>query len=484
MTTSPALIWFRDDLRVDDNPALLAAAQSSAPVVAFYCLDQKTNRPLGGASRWWLHHSLAALHEDLAGLGVQLVLRQGDAQAALQTLADELKPSAVVWNRRYTKDGIAQDTSAKAWLKERDIDTRSFNSHLMFEPWTLQTGSGGPYRVFTPFSRAARATGGPEKPFPAPKTISGFNGDVESLALEDLNLLPTNPDWAGGLRETWVPGRQGSRERLDAFIADKLSGYPDERNIPGKAATTMLSPHLRFGEISPRAVWHAAEIADAPRASIFKFHQELLWREFSYHLLYHYPDLRQENYAEKFNAFPWVNTGSDVGAKHLKAWQQGQTGYPIVDAGMRELYHTGYMHNRVRMVVGSFLVKHLLIDWRHGENWFWDTLVDADPANNAASWQWVAGSGADAAPYFRVFNPILQGEKFDGDGAYTRRWVPEVAKLPKKYLHKPWEAPAHVLRDAARTLGKSYPKPIVDHPKARQRALDAFKALSPPADSA
>ncbi|MFK7792791.1 MAG: deoxyribodipyrimidine photo-lyase [Devosiaceae bacterium] len=475
---APFIVWFRDDLRVEDNPALLSAAESGSPALAFYCLDEGNDRALGGASRWWLHGALKALQADLTAIGVPLIVQKGDAFAVLCDLVKIYSPRAVVWNRRYTKAGIAQDTESKAWLKEHDIEAHSFNAHLLHEPWTLKTGSGGPYRVFTPFSRAARALGGPAKPQPAPSTMHGYNGNVvDSLTLDDLALLPTNPDWAEGLRETWIPGPDGARQRLDAFLSDKLAGYPDDRNVPGIEATTKLSPHLRFGEISPRAVWHAAEVANAPRDSIFKFHQELLWREFSYHLLYHYPDLRADNYQAKFDAFPWVDTASDVGKKHLKAWQKGQTGYPIVDAGMRELWHTGYMHNRVRMVVGSFLVKHLLIDWRAGEDWFWDTLVDADPANNAASWQWIAGSGADAAPYFRVFNPVLQGEKFDGDGAYTHRWVPEIAKLPKKYLHKPWEAPTPVLRDANISLGKTYPKPIVNHPKARQRALDAFKSI-------
>ena len=475
---SPVLVWFRDDLRVDDNPALRAAAETGAQVLTLYCLDEEAGRPPGGASRWWLHHALARLAEALEGLGVPLVLRSGDAQHEVLTLAETIGAEAVVWNRRYTADGIAQDTAIKTALKDKGFEARSFNAHLLYEPWTVQTGSGGPYRVFTPFSRAARASGQPPKPVPAPTSITGYCGPVETLSLDDLALLPTRPDWAGGLRETWTPGPLGARVNLDTFLASKLATYPDDRNVPGIEATTRLSPHLRFGEISPREVWHAAEVADAPRDSIFKFHQELLWREFSYHLLYHYPDLPTANHQPKFDSFPWADTSGGDGAEHLAAWQKGQTGYPIVDAGMRELWHTGWMHNRVRMIVGSFLVKHLLIDWRAGENWFWDTLVDADPANNTASWQWVAGSGADAAPYFRIFNPVLQGEKFDGDGAYTRRWVPEVARLPKKYLHKPWEAPASVLAEAGMTLGSTYPRPIVDHKQARDRALQAFKSLS------
>jgi deoxyribodipyrimidine photo-lyase len=474
----PALVWFRDDLRIDDNPALVTAASSGAPLLAVYILDQQSQRPLGGASLWWLHNALAALRDDLAGLGMQLILRTGVAASEIKALVEETNASLVVWNRRYTAAGIDQDTAIKTDLKSQGVDAQSFNAHLLHEPWTVETGSGGPYRVFTPFSRAVRTTGTPAKPKPAPNSITGWNGSVETLALDDLRLLPTEPDWAGGLRETWAPGIKGARANLSSFLDKKLAGYPDDRNVPGKEATTRLSPHLRFGEISPREVWHAAEIADAPRDSIFKFHQELLWREFSYHLLFHYPDLGTENHQPKFDGFSWIDHTAGKGADYLKSWQTGQTGYPIVDAGMRELWHTGWMHNRVRMIVGSFLVKHLLIDWRAGEAWFWDTLVDADPANNAASWQWIAGSGADAAPYFRIFNPVLQGEKFDGDGAYTRKWVPEVAKLPKKFLHRPWEAPTAVLLDAGMELGSTYPRPIVDHKHARERALSAFKSLS------
>ncbi|MEO0383283.1 MAG: deoxyribodipyrimidine photo-lyase [Pseudomonadota bacterium] len=481
---APSIVWFRDDLRLDDNPALAKAAASGSPVVAVYVLDQNSDRPLGGASLWWLHHALAALQASLNDLKVPLLLRMGDAKDVVPSVVADSGAAGVYWNRRYTAGGITQDAAIKAQLKADDIEAESFNAHLLYEPWTLKTGSGGPYRVFTPFSRAARASGTPSQPTPAPKAIRGWSGTADTLELDDLKLLPTHPDWTGGLRDAWQPGTDGARANLASFVAEKLSGYPDDRNVPGIEATTRLSPHLRFGEISPREVWHAAEIADAPRDSIFKFHQELLWREFSYHLLYHYPDLGSENHQPKFDTFPWIDHISGKGAEHLDAWQRGQTGYPIVDAGMRELWHTGYMHNRVRMIVGSFLVKHLLTDWRAGEAWFWDTLVDADPANNTASWQWIAGSGADAAPYFRIFNPVLQGEKFDGDGAYTRHWVPEVGKLPKKYLHKPWEAPAAVLRDAGMTLGSTYPRPIVDHKTARDRALQAFKSLSDASNAA
>ncbi|MEQ8657716.1 MAG: deoxyribodipyrimidine photo-lyase [Hyphomicrobiales bacterium] len=481
---APSIVWYRNDLRLDDNPALIKAAANGSPVVALYVFDQSSDRALGGASLWWLHHTLAALQASLNELKVPLLLREGNAGDVVPSVVTEIGAAAVYWNRRYTACGITQDAAIKARLKANNIEAESFNAHLLYEPWSLKTGSGGPYRVFTPFSRAARASGIPNQTVPAPRTMRGWSGTAETLDLSDLNLLPTQPDWAGGLQDMWQPGTDGARANLASFVADKLPGYPDDRNVPGLEATTRLSPHLRFGEISPREVWHAVEVADAPRDSIFKFHQELLWREFSYHLLYHYPDLGSQNHQSKFDDFPWIDHTNGKGAEQLKAWQRGQTGYPIVDAGMRELWHTGYMHNRVRMIVGSFLVKHLLIDWRVGEAWFWDTLVDADPANNTASWQWIAGSGADAAPYFRIFNPVLQGEKFDGDGAYTRRWVPDVGKLPKKYLHKPWEAPTTVLRDAGMTLGSTYPRPIVDHKSARDRALRAFKSLSDTSNAA
>lgn len=476
--SAPILVWFRDDLRVDDNRALLAACATGAPLLCFFCFDGSLRRSLGGASCWWLHHSLARLDEALAQRGSALHILQGDAATRVPEMIRSTGARSIYWNRRYSAAAIGQDAALKAQLSGDGLDVRSFNAHLLYEPWTLKTGSGGPYRVFTPFSRATRVSGLPKQPVPAPNKLNSFKAESCSMALDELKLLPTNPDWSDGLQQRWTPGTVGARKRLVRFLSQSLDGYPDDRNIPGMDATSGLSPHLRFGEISPREVWQAAEVAQANRDSIFKFHQELLWREFSYHLLYHYPDLHEANHQPKFDAFAWVDVSEGRGKEHLRAWQKGLTGYPIVDAGMRELWATGWMHNRVRMVVGSFLVKHLLIDWRHGERWFWDTLVDADPASNAASWQWIAGSGADAAPYFRVFSPMLQGEKFDGDGAYTRRWVPELADMPKKFLHKPWEAPAPVLRDAKVSLGETYPHPIVDHKQARERALSAFKSLT------
>ncbi|MGD1888418.1 MAG: cryptochrome/photolyase family protein [Cohaesibacteraceae bacterium] len=487
-SNAPILVWFRDDLRLDDNAALLDAHRSGQPIVAFFCFEDGTERSLGAASRWWLHHSLATLIDTLSVHGIPLILKGGDAAVMLDAAIAETGADTIVWNRRYTAAGIEQDKRMKADLLAREIMARSFSSHLLHEPWTVKTGQGGPFRVFTPFSRAARAVGAPAMPVPVPTGMQGWDGGPDQgaahEALAALNLRPTKPDWAGGLRDTWRPGPDGAADRLAAFVDEKLNSYSDKRDMPGIEATTRLSAHLRFGEISIRQLWHAAETSQASSKAIFKVHQELLWREFSYHLLYHYPDLAEVNYQAKFDSFPWADPSQTPAHASLEAWQKGLTGYPIVDAGMRELWHTGWMHNRVRMVVGSFLVKHLLIDWREGERWFWDTLVDAAPANNAASWQWVAGTGADAAPYFRVFNPILQGEKFDGDGAYTRRWVPELANMPERFLHKPWQAPANVLKNAGVRLGETYPAPIVDHALARDRALEAFKSLPKAATAA
>ncbi|WP_417773855.1 cryptochrome/photolyase family protein [Stappia sp.] len=481
-TSSPLLVWFRDDLRTDDNPALSAALSDGRPVIGFYLLDEVSEgvRPFGGASRWWLHHSLSALAERLTRINVPLVLRQGGALDEVPRLAREAGASGIVWNRRYEAAAIRLDAALKSTLRADGLSAESFNGALLVEPWEVATKAGAPYKVFTPFFKALVARGEPARPHACGER-SGSSVPVSVPHSDELgawNLLPCAPDWAGGLRETWTPGEDGAKARLSDFLDIRLSGYAEHRDAPGKATTSRLSPHLRFGEISPRRIWHAAafhaETAGEPntRTALAKFQAELGWREFSYHLLFHFPTLDRQNFQPRFDGFPWKR---DAGA--FAAWTRGRTGYPLVDAGLRELWHTGYMHNRVRMVAASFLVKHLLLDWREGEAWFWDTLVDADPASNPASWQWVAGSGADAAPYFRIFNPTGQGEKFDPEGHYTRKWVPELAALPNKFLFRPHEAPAEVLESAGVRLGETYPRPIVDHGKARQRALDAFETL-------
>ena len=469
-----SLVWFRDDLRLDDNPALAEAA-AAGPVAALYVLDEVNLRPLGGAARWWLHHSLTALAADLAARGVSLILRRGDAGRIVPETAAALGAGLIVWNRRYDDRAVAVDTAVKAALKSDGRTARSFNGALMVEPWEVLTGSGGPYKVFTPFWRAARPLALSRGPMRAP-TLAGAQVAAPSDALADWALLPVKPDWAGGLRAAWTPGEAGALARALAFVSGPLKGYAARRNLPAVEGTSRLSPHLRFGEISPRRVWSmvADRLADEPglQDDADVLASELGWREFAYGLVHHFPDFPRESWKSTFQSFPW-----DDNAPLLDAWRRGLTGYPIVDAGMRQLWTTGWMHNRVRMIVGSFLVKHLLIDWRAGEDWFWDTLVDADVANNAAGWQWIAGCGADAAPYFRIFNPVAQGEKFDPTGAYVRAHVPELARLPDAILHKPWEAPRLLLEGAGVRLGATYPPPLVDHAKARSRALAAFASL-------
>lgn len=470
MTT---LVWFRQDLRLTDNPALREAAAKGRIIPLFILEDPASSgdpHPLGGASRWWLHHSLARLCEALPGL----TLLQGDPRALLPQLAEETGAEAVYWNRCYEPHAIARDSDIKADLKAKGIEVRSFKASLLYEPFELKTKTGGPYKVYSPFWRAAQELE-IAPPLEKPATIEIASG-CSGGSLEHFGLLPRRPDWAKGWDDIWTPGEEGAAERLSAFLKTGLKGYGSLRNRPDLPNVSRLSAHLHFGDISPRQVWHETlrhmEAHPDQEKDGWKFLSELAWREFSYHLLYHFPKLPEENWKPAFDAYPWRESEED-----LKAWQRGQTGYPIVDAGMRELWQTGWMHNRVRMIVASFLIKHLRLHWHHGEEWFRDTLVDADLANNSASWQWVAGSGADAAPYFRIFNPMTQGEKFDPEGDYVRKWVPELAKLDTAYLHAPFDAPEAALRKAGVELGKSYPKPIVDHAKARQAALDGYEAV-------
>jgi deoxyribodipyrimidine photo-lyase len=489
--TAAAVVWFRADLRLADNPALCAAVATGRPVVCVYVHDETSPglRPIGAAARWWLGRSLAALDQAIArkdgrerpsGLarGSGLVLRRGPAAEVIPALVAEAGAASLHINRRYDAGGIAVDAAVTARLAAAGVAVSTHQATLLAEPGTLVSSSGEFFRVFTPFWRALRRRGEPRAPLAAPARIAACDG-VTGERLADWALEPTAPDWAGGLRAAWTPGEAAATARLAAFIDAGLAGYARKRDRPDLAHTSRLSPHLRFGEVSPFQLWHAAKLATEaahgarPAAEDFdKLASELGWREFSHHLLHGSPDLARRSLQPRFDAFPWLH---DRAA--LRAWQRGMTGYPIVDAGMRELWRSGWMHNRVRMVVASFLVKHLLIDWREGEAWLWDTLVDADPANNPASWQWVAGSGADAAPYFRIFNPVLQGEKFDPDGGYVRRHLPELARLPNGFIHKPWEAADSVLADAGVRLGQNYPAPIVDHGSARRRALAAFAAL-------
>jgi deoxyribodipyrimidine photo-lyase len=484
-SSAPAIVWFRDDLRLSDNPALQAAAASRRPLICLYIYDEESDglRRLGGAARWWLHGALTDLRETLRSFGGTLVLLRGAAADRIADVIAATKAEAIYWNRRYDEASRNVDAHTMRTLGERHIHVESYNGHLLHEPWTILTKAGTPFRVFTAYWRAALHIGIPERPLAQPRSLQ-FHPlppqlQAESCEVDDLGLRPERPDWAGGLRVAWHPGERAAQTQLQKFLQASLSDYSAARDRPSKAATSRLSPYLRFGNISPRQIWHAAAAAimsgkvEASQSQLDKLLAELGWREFCYHLLYHLPDLARHNVRSQFDGMRWRNDH-----KSLRAWQRGLTGYPLVDAGMRELWTTGWMHNRVRMVAASFLIKHLLIDWREGEAWFWDTLVDADPANNPANWQWVAGSGADAAPYFRIFNPTLQGEKFDSGADYIKRWVPELARLPASLAHRPWVAKPDELAAAGIRLGETYPHPIVDHDQARRRALDGWKVMS------
>ena len=472
---APVLVWFRDDLRLSDHAALTAAAARGAPLICLYVLGEPgataAGRPIGAAARWWLAQSLRALGASLAAQGTTLVLRRGRPADVIAGLIRDHGVAEVYWNEIATAPDARIAADVAAAVERHGGAWRSFRGDLLVRPPELRTKDGRGLRVFTPFWKRVLARGDIPTPLPAPRLRPGPMVPSDDLA--GWALEPTRPDWAGGLRETWSVGEDSARRRLHAFLADDVAAYAEARDRPDRTVTSRLSPHLRFGEISPRQVWHAARFAASERGEVGrgvdKFLSELGWREFSRHLLFDHPELATVNLQTSFDDFPWRD---DEAA--LRAWQRGRTGYPIVDAGLRELWTTGIMHNRVRMVAASFLCKHLLIDWRRGERWFWDTLVDADPASNPASWQWVAGSGADAAPYFRIFNPVLQGEKFDPDGTYVARWVPELAPLPPRFIHQPWAATPLELASAGIRLGATYPAPIVDHAAARARALDAY----------
>jgi deoxyribodipyrimidine photo-lyase len=472
---SPVIVWFRKDLRLDDNHALAAAAETGRPIIPVYIREPEEagTGPLGEAQAWWLHHSLASLDNALSGIGSTLVLASGDAEHILLAMAKAAGAGAVFWNRRYDPKGIALDGPLMDTLRRAGLLVKSFAGQLLHEPSRVRTGTGGPYRVYTPFWRALESEGEPDAPLDAPLAMAAPANWPTSERLEDWHLLPVKPNWASTFSEVWTPGEAAALRRLEAFVDNGLSGYKHNRDRPGIDGTSLLSPHLALGEISPARIWHATRgLSDAPAEDVTTFRKEVVWRDFSYHLLFHNPDLPTENLNRKYDDFPWT-----FDASAFERWTKGMTGYPIVDAGMRQLWRHGYMHNRVRMIAASFLIKDLLIDWRRGEAWFADTLVDADPASNAASWQWVAGSGADASPFFRIFNPITQGEKFDPLGEYIRTFVPELRHMPEKFIHRPFEAPDAVLKAAGVELGSNYPKPIVDHALARDRALAAYNQI-------
>jgi len=465
MIKNVSIIWFRQDLRLRHNPALTAACKA-ANVLPIYILDDENagKYRMGGASRWWLHHSLNALD---SSLGNALNVYYGDAATVISDLCQRFTVDAVYWNRCYEPNHIAQSKCIKQQLSSQGIKAHSINGSLLNEPWSVLKKDGNPYKVFTPYHREASKIDRPITLLPAPVLPRLLTSDPHSNSLEALSLLPIT-SWDAGFYECWTPGEAGALSALNTFLYNGINDYKDGRDKPALKAISRLSAHLHFGDISPQQIINALlAIADDQNCEHFK--REIRWREFSYYLLFHFPNLPDTNLKAKFDYFPWENN-----AAWLMKWQQGLTGYPLVDAGMRELWQTGHMHNRVRMVTASFLIKNLLIDWRLGARWFWDCLVDADLASNSASWQWVAGCGTDASPYFRVFNPIIQGEKFDPQGDYTKRYLPELQELPDKYLFRPWEAPPEVLKKANITLGQTYPLPMVDIKQSRQKALESY----------
>lgn len=461
MHRKPILYWMRRDLRLEDNPALHAAVQEGRPVVPVFIWAPDEERPWapGAASRWWLHHSLVSLARELEKAGSRLIIRVGPSEESLHALIRETQAEQVFWSRLHEPAIIRRDSRIKSGLNAIGINAQSFNSALLHEPWTLQNKSNKPFQVFTPYWKHLLSLPEPADLLRAPKQVRGPARWPKSLKVEDLHLLPTIA-WDAGLQAAWTPGEAGARDALDLFTDDAMGDYDQGRDLPGQAGTSRLSPHLHFGEIGPRQIWHAAQqaAAESRRAGIVRgsetFLREIGWREFAHHLLFHFPHTSDSALRTEFNEFPWRKDPAG-----FTAWTRGHTGYPIVDAGMRELWHTGWMHNRARMIVASFLVKDLLISWKDGARWFWDTLVDANLANNTLGWQWSAGSGADAAPYFRVFNPLLQGKKFDPEGVYVRRWIPELKGRNLKEIHEPWGAP------------------IVDHRFARDRALEALSTI-------
>ncbi|HKK05523.1 MAG TPA: deoxyribodipyrimidine photo-lyase [Gammaproteobacteria bacterium] len=471
------IVWLRRDLRLADNPALYHGAASGARVIPIYVHDPQADGAWapGAASRWWLHYSLQALAAALREAGSRLLIRRGPTLEALRALAAETGADCVYWNRCYEPAQLELGRTVRMGLERDGLRCASHNAGLLFEPWEVKNGAGGPYRVFTPYWRRCQQLGLEQAPLPAPARLSPVPRRLRSERLSALGLLPA-VRWDAGLRETWTVGEAAAAERLAAFIDEALADYPTARDRPATAGTSRLSPYLHFGEIGPRQVLAALRSAsmsgrrggEAPVEALLR---QLAWREFAYHILYHFPHTTNAPLDPRFAGFPWRRS-----PRLLRAWQRGRTGVPLVDAGMRELWHTGWMHNRVRMVVASFLTKHCRIRWQAGARWFWDTLVDADLANNSLGWQWAAGSGADAAPYFRVFNPQRQSERFDPQGQYLARWVPELADLEPRWRQQPWNAPGAGQGDLLEGGPLAdYPAPVVDLARGREEALAAYR---------
>jgi deoxyribodipyrimidine photo-lyase len=477
----PCILWFRRDLRLSDNPAVQAAVASGGPVLPIFILeDDGPVRAPGAASFWWLDKSLKALAGELEARGSRLLIGRGAAETVLRALAEESGAGSIVWSRTYEPMAEARDQALAAALASLGLETQACGGRLLLDPLSVRTKSGGLYTVFTPFWRAAQAQLDPQPPAPAPEAVLAPDRWPKLQSLESLGLHPTAPDWSTGF-DVWRPGEAAAQARLDLFLTEKLQAYPHDRDRPAVDGGSRLSPHLAWGEISPRQIYCAAQArlaAHGLEAEVGKFLTELGWRDFDYSNLAQQPKLAREPFKRSLPGLKWRRSASD-----LEAWKRGRTGYPIVDAGMRQLWTTGWMHNRVRLITSSFLVKHLLIDWREGEAWFWDCLVDCDPANNPANWQWIAGTGADAQPFFRIFNPVTQAEKFDPEGDYVRRWTPELARADRRWIHAPWRASPQELAAAGVRLGHDYPHPIVEHETARARALEALRATRPSAET-
>lgn len=471
------IVWFRQDLRLSDNPALHAALKSKSPIIPFFCYtdNESTNWKPGAASRWWLHHSLSSLASDFAARGSRFVIRKGESLDTLQQLAKQVNAKEIYCNALYEPEQAKKDRIIQEALQKQGIEFHCFHGSLLLAPDQVQNQSGSPYRVFTPFYRYYLNSGFNTQCLPSPKSINAIPKEIKSEKIDTLKLLP-EIRWYCDFETHWLPGETGALKNLKRFCKNHLIDYPLARDIPSINGTTSLSPHLHFGEISPRQVIAALyKMTQASsKAGLIKARdcviRELIWRDFAHHILAHYPHTTDRPFSENFQQFPWKRSDK----KFLKAWQQGRTGIPVVDAGMRQLWKTGWMHNRVRMIVASLLAKNANLHWLNGARWFWDTLVDADLANNSMNWQWVAGCGVDAAPYFRIFNPVTQGKKFDPAGAYVRQWVPELINFPDRFIHDPWNAPDKLQNEVKIIIGKDYPYPVLDLSRTRKEILEIY----------